>query len=76
MDIDFQLMSDYNKRVLSQTAGGWPSPEGLRPSVHIDNPLRKSIRKEAIPMDVLTMIQVLGFALTCLAVGYDLGKRR
>ena len=76
MDIDFHIMTDYNKRVLSQTAGGWPSPEGLRPSVHIDILLRKSVRKEAIPMDVLTLIQVLGFALTCFAVGYDLGKRR
>ena len=36
----------------------------------------RSPGKEDTPMDILDLIQVLGFALACFMAGYSLGKHR
>jgi hypothetical protein len=55
------------------TVGGWPSAEGLWPSDYIET--RKGIwTKEGKAMDILGLIAVLSFGLTCFGIGYSIGK--
>ena len=45
----------------------------VRPSVYIET--RKGIwERRAEPMDILGLIAVLSFGLTCFGIGYSIGK--
>ena len=51
----------------------------VSPSVYIDTgKFRKgcteSGRKEGVPMDVLELMAVISFGLSCFGIGYSLGK--
>lgn len=55
--------------------GGSPSPEGLRPSDYIDAKLWCCfVERRVSHMDILGLIAVLSFGLTCFGIGYSFGK--
>jgi len=54
--------------------GGWPSPEGTVTLCVHRNLLAGIWERRAELMDILGLIAVLSFGLTCFGIGYSIGK--